>query len=152
MNGVSMNVAIDDGATASLRAIAARIKNLDPALDEIGASQVTETQQRFEDQVGPDGKKWVSLSAVTLEKRKAPRPQILREKGELYDSITHAVLSLRGVKVGTNRRYARIHQLGGKAGRGRKVSIPARPYLGLSPAGEKEILEILSDHVGRAAP
>lgn len=34
--------------------------------------------------------------------------------------------------LGSNLRYARIHQLGGKAGRGRKVTIPARPYLGLT--------------------
>ena len=31
--------------------------------------------------------------------------------------------------VGTNEPYAAIHQFGGKAGRGRKTTIPARPFL-----------------------
>ena len=35
---------------------------------------------------------------------------------------------IKGV-VGSNLVYARIHELGGLAGRGRKVKIPMRPYL-----------------------
>lgn len=146
--GVSMMVAINDGATPSFAAIVRRVAKLDPALDEIGSFLVTETQQRFEGEEDADGRKWVPLSELTLAKRSAKTPKILRERGDLYDSITHAVLSLRGVQVGTNRRYARIHQLGGKAGRGHKVTIPARPYLGISAAGEKEVEQILADHVG----
>lgn len=146
--GVSLEVKIDDGASPSLLNIAKRIQNLNPALDEIGASQVTEVQDRFEHEKGPDGKAWKPLSEVTLGQRRAPSPRILRLTGNLYDSITHQVVSMQGVRVGTNRRYGRIHQLGGKAGRGKQVEIPARPYLGLSAEGEKEILAILSDHVG----
>ena len=44
-------------------------------------------------------------------------------------------------EVGTNEPYAAIHQLGGKAGRGRKVDIPARPFLVLTPQDEDDILE-----------
>ena len=33
------------------------------------------------------------------------------------------------VEVGTNVLYAAIHQLGGKAGRGKKAIIPSRPFL-----------------------
>ena len=43
--------------------------------------------------------------------------------------------------VGTNEPYAAIHQFGGKAGRGRKVDIPARPFLVLTPQDEEDILE-----------
>lgn len=43
--------------------------------------------------------------------------------------------------VGTNEPYAAIHQFGGKAGRGRKVDIPARPFLVLTPQDEDDILE-----------
>lgn len=43
--------------------------------------------------------------------------------------------------VGTNEPYAAIHQFGGKAGRGRKVDIPARPFLILTPQDEDDILE-----------
>lgn len=44
-------------------------------------------------------------------------------------------------EVGTNEPYAAIHQFGGKAGRGRKVDIPARPFLVLKPQDEDDILE-----------
>ena len=44
-------------------------------------------------------------------------------------------------EVGTNEPYAAIHQFGGKAGRGQKVDIPARPFLVLTPQNEDDILE-----------
>ncbi|VEH67135.1 Mu-like prophage protein gpG [Rodentibacter pneumotropicus] len=43
--------------------------------------------------------------------------------------------------VGTNEPYAAIHQFGGKAGRGRSVTIPARPFLVLTPQDEADILD-----------
>lgn len=48
--------------------------------------------------------------------------------------------------VGTNEPYAAIHQFGGKAGRGRKVEIPARPFLILTPQDEADILEDVQDY------
>lgn len=48
--------------------------------------------------------------------------------------------------VGTNEPYAAIHQFGGKAGRGRKVDIPARPFLLLTPEEEEDILEDIQDY------
>lgn len=44
-------------------------------------------------------------------------------------------------EVGTNEPYAAIHQFGGKAGRGQKTDIPARPFLVLTPQDEDDILE-----------
>lgn len=46
--------------------------------------------------------------------------------------------------IGSNVIYARIHEFGGQAGRGRSVRIPARPYIG--PAitdNETEIKNII---------
>lgn len=51
--------------------------------------------------------------------------------------------------VGTNEPYAAIHQFGGKAGRGRKVDIPARPFLALTPQDEADILEDVQDYFQR---
>lgn len=146
--GVALTTEVKDSASRKLRELAMRVKNLEPALDEIGASNVTETQHRFEEQRAPDGSSWKGLSVATLAKRKASNPKILRQDDHLFDSITHEVDAARGVaRIGTNRRYARVQQLGGNAGRGRKVSIPARPFLGISEAGRNEVLEILRDHV-----
>lgn len=43
--------------------------------------------------------------------------------------------------IGSNKDYAAIHRLGGKAGRNKKVSIPARPYLKLTDDDYDEILQ-----------
>ncbi len=50
--------------------------------------------------------------------------------GRLRGSITHRV-DRAGLRawIGTNVIYARIHELSGRAGRGRASFIPARPYL-----------------------
>ena len=47
--------------------------------------------------------------------------------------------------VGSNLRYARIHQLGGLTGRGHKAKIPARPYLGLTKEERMYALEDIAD-------
>ena len=43
--------------------------------------------------------------------------------------------------------YARVQQLGGKAGRGGAATIPARPYLVLQQKDETEIEEIIVDFI-----
>jgi len=47
---------------------------------------------------------------------------------------------IKGV-VGSNLVYARIHELGGYAGRGRKVKIPMRPYLRPALAKGRSFIE-----------
>jgi phage virion morphogenesis protein len=54
------------------------------------------------------------------------------------------------VVLGVNKVYAAIHHFGGPAGRGRKVTIPPRPYLGLSEADREEIRAILNDYLAAA--
>lgn len=51
--------------------------------------------------------------------------------------------------VGTNEPYAAIHQFGGKAGRGRKTTIPARPFLKLTPEDEADIMEDIQEYFQR---
>lgn len=148
--GVSLGIEYDDSAARRMiAALAARATSLGDMLDDIGASQVTETQQRFEDERDPEGKPWEALSTVTLrakERRGVTTARILRDQSDLYDSLTHQVLP-RAVRWGANRTYARIHQLGGQAGRGRRVRIEPRPYLGVSEAGQREIEAITRDHM-----
>jgi len=44
-------------------------------------------------------------------------------------------------EIGTNVVYARIHEFGGRAGRGRKVKIPKRPFLGPSFQEKKKVIQ-----------
>ena len=66
----------------------------------------------------------------------------------LMGSITSAYTNDEAI-VGTNEPYAAIHQFGGKAGRGRKVDIPARPFLALTAQDEADILEDIQDYFQR---
>src|SRR5690606_3182871 len=103
--------------------------------------------------VAPDGTPWVALSDVTVaakgRKGAGGEARTLRDSGDLYDSITHQVKLGIGVRVGVTRVYGRIHQQGGMAGRGRKVRIPARPYLGVSRQGAEEIALIIGQHLSK---
>lgn len=149
MAGVKVSITIeDDGFRDALTRLIARTHELRPVFEEIGSALLATTQQRFEAEAGPDGAAWPAHSAATVLRRGAGAPK-LRDRGHLYASLTYAASRFKA-EVGTNRVYARIHQFGGKAGRGRKVTIPARPYLGVSDADRRMIGEILTDHLATA--
>ncbi len=62
--------------------------------------------------------------------------KILQDEGELRGSIVQKYSRIPPyVATGSNLPYSRIHQLGGKAGRGQAVTIKRRSYLpsGLTP-------------------
>lgn len=94
----------------------------------LGEQVLTFARMGFEREQTPDGTPWTPLAVATIERRKGSAHPILRVQGDLYRSITVQASREKAV-VGTNWPYARIHQLGGKAGRGGKVTIPVRPYL-----------------------
>lgn len=147
-----------------------RRRDLKVALKDIGMSMVVATQRRFEAETDSTGRPWRPLSAATLASRAGGRlytrrgrltaratrlmnsGRILRNSNRLFASINHQ-LDARGVEIGSNLVYARIHQLGGQAGRGRKVTIPARPYLGLNQADVDRCVAILGTYLltGRRA-
>lgn len=77
--------------------------------------------------------------------------QFLLLNGLLAKSISRKVTNT-SVMVGTNVKYARIHQLGGKAGRGHRANIPSRPYLPfvknkLQSGLEKTLLSLALAHL-----
>lgn len=144
---VSIEVVDEDGLKQALHGLADRTQNMQSAFDEIGSALLTRTQERFEDEAGPDGSPWPEHSFVTLRRRGAGAPK-LRDQGHLYASLAYSA-SQSSAAVGTNRRYARIHQSGGRAGRGGSAEIPARPYLGINDDDRREMGRILHDHLTR---
>ena len=58
--------------------------------------------------------------------------------GELADNDT--------ALVGTNIVYAAIHHFGGQAGRNRKVTIPARPFLMLTNEDKQDLMDDVQDY------
>lgn len=109
-----------------------------------GEALVSGTLQRFKDEENPQGKKW-----PVSHRAKQEDGVTLTDTARLQRSIDYATTNDK-VMVGSNVAYARIHQLGGKAGRGRKVTIPDRPYLGVSNADRAEIRATLADFLAGA--
>lgn len=58
--------------------------------------------------------------------------KVLTDTGVLRRSISYRA-GVKSLSIFTNIPYAAIHQFGGKAGRGGKATIPARPYLLFQP-------------------
>ncbi len=84
------------------------------------------------------------------------RFEILRNTSNLMNSIGDSAkggylhITADEVVVGTKLPYAAIHNFGGQAGRGRKVRIPARPFMGVSAEGRAEIMDIIRRHLEAA--
>lgn len=108
-----------------------------PLMRSIAGSMESAVLQNFEVGGRP---KWLGL------KYRQGTPLVDTEN--LMGSITSAYTNDEAI-VGTNEPYAAIHQFGGKAGRGRKVDIPARPFLALTPQDETDILEDIQDYFQR---
>lgn len=110
-----------------------KTKNLQPLMLDIGEYLVAETDDRFDEEKGPDGKAWKQSQRAKDENGKT-----LTDHRILRDSITH-IADDNSVLFGAKGDYVAIHQFGGKAGRGLKSNIPARPSLGINDENEAEI-------------
>lgn len=142
MTGAATRITIDDAEVRNaFAALLANAGDLTPAMDEIGAAMVASTLHRFETETGPDGRRWKPSLRALLE-----GGQTLTDRGHLRGSLTH-VAGPGSVEWGSNLVYAAIHQLGGQAGRGHAVELPARPFLGVDADDQAEILAILGDHL-----
>jgi phage virion morphogenesis protein len=98
-------------------------------LRPIGLQLINSTRERARREVSPDFTPWPELTPAYAAKKRGGH--MMRESGNLLGSLTREVEG-NTLRVGTNRIYAAIHQFGGRAGRGRKVTMPTRPWLGLS--------------------
>lgn len=125
-------------------------------LSAVGEALVSSTQQRFQDGQDKDAIPWEPSQRAQSEGGKT-----LENKGLLRDSIDY-MTTPDSVMVGSNVAYARIHQMGGtitpkkgkylkfkgKGGKDvfvKKVTIPARPYLGVSEEDKEEVQALIAD-------
>ena len=140
---VAQTVSLEiDSATldAALARVAAVLSRPNAAMDRIGRYLVASTLQRFERERGPGGKPWLKSARAI-----ADGGRTLTDTGRLRGSIAHTVTDGgRAVEVGSNVLYAAIHQFGGRAGRGRRVTLWARPYLGIDEQDRTNILGIVA--------
>ena len=152
---MDIKIEVDDkGVKEALRELSERMEDMTPVMRRIGELLVSSVQENFnrEGRYSEPGswrggsKRWQPLAPSTIKQRERLGywpGQILTRTGRLKASITyHAGRDY--VAVGTNLVYAAIHQFGGKAGRGHRANIPARPFLVVQDEDLDEIREIIA--------
>lgn len=135
--------------------------NIQTTLASIGQGLRTSTVERFREERTPEGKKWKSSIRANETGDKT-----LTDQAILRNSIKVKV-SQSGIAVGTNDIRAATHQFGDtrtiRAKRGKylrfqvngswvstprvKITIPKRPFLGVSEADQVEIRQELEEAV-----
>ena len=130
-------------------------------LRAIGVGLQHTTRDRFQTGTDPAGQRWRALNPAYAAGRRYPDLPILQQAGDrggLRGSIsfrTDAAAST--VTVGSNKVYAAVHQfgavitpkaapalvfrLGGRLVHAKRVTIPARPYLGFGREDELVVLD-----------
>lgn len=132
---------------AMLKRAITHIGDLTPVMKIFGEYMLVQTEQRFVGEHDPDGRPWTPLAPATLRYKKTNK--ILTESGHrggLRGTITYQS-NKRRMSYGTNKKYGAIHQLGGQAGRNHMVTIPARPYLGITNENMTEFYTIVKDYL-----
>lgn len=148
---MKIHIELDAGAAQrALSRLGKQAANLAPAFREIGDNIVAEAQLLFRGSKDPYGAPWQRLKASTIARRRKGSSRPLLDIGRLRNSITKRLLGATGVEVGTKVVYAAIHQFGGKAGRGRKTTIPQRAFIAFKERGlPREYGEIIRDALAR---
>ena len=114
----------------------------------IGEALQRSTEARFAAQQAPDGTPWAPLSPryAAWKRKHDYSDKILIKSGLMGDNI-HLQATDVSVSIGSNQLYSSLHQFGGrfKAFGKHNVTMPARPFLGLSPEDEQAILDVIAD-------
>ena len=143
-----------DGTAAieHLSGLVDAINDPSPLLAELGEYGLRSTRARFKTQTAPDGTAWTDLKTWYQKEKRRNKNHILTLDGYLRSRITWQFAGDRTVEIGSNLPYAAVHQFGAtikpRAAKvlmfrghvAKSVTIPARPYLGLSDEDRSEIV------------
>ncbi|WP_051271638.1 phage virion morphogenesis protein [Fundidesulfovibrio putealis] len=125
-----------------LRQLAAKGRILEPFMRKAAGIMADAVEENFEEEGRP---RWPSLSAATIKdrERRGNWPgKMLQRSGQLASSISRHYDDT-SASVGTNKIYAAIQNLGGKAGRGKKVEVPAREFMKLGEDDERRLERVV---------
>ncbi len=174
--GISFTMKIDDhGSLERIRRAMRMTIAPKPLLEAIGKTLVTSAHHRFETATDPTGQPWKPIAESTRKAREGRlttrgkrgiatsamaalsgktgfEPRFIT--GRSMRSITYTTTETE-LNVGSNYKFPggeksalAIHELGGQAGRGHAVTIPARPSLGVSRQDETAIVALADLYFG----
>ena len=136
---------VDQMLTQTMR----QMSNTRPLMAAIANELHYLSDEAFTTQGQVGGQSWTPLAASTIAQRTKQGTwpgHILNASGraglvsslQAYHSDSQASLS-------SSKPYAAIHQFGGQAGRNRKVTIPARPYMPMTE--DKQLTNVATQSV-----
>jgi phage virion morphogenesis protein len=156
---MSVRIEVDIADLARVQAMLDSIAKADtePLMTDIGATLESSTRERIEEtKTSPDGAAWPPNREGTST--------LLATGRHLRDSVAF-IASASSVEVGASWEFAHIHQFGatispknarflsfvsgGKRVVAKKVTIPARPFVGLSDQDARKVERLTSDWLGR---
>lgn len=156
---LGVSIALDGGTFAEAMAHMRRYVSFDPAplMEAIAGLGESQTIRRITDEkTAPDGTPWAPNRAGS---------SILMETGQHLLKSVAFYASAEEAVWGASWEFAHVHQEGavinakdspyltffaGGAWRSKKsVTIPARPFVGLSDENRAEIEDLVTDHFGR---
>ncbi|WP_066568058.1 phage virion morphogenesis protein [Snodgrassella sp. CFCC 13594] len=126
---IEIKISNENEVLAQIERLIDGVTNLSPLMRNISGTMYSAVMQNFDAGGRPA---WLGL------KYRVGKP--LTDTGRLRGSISEYSDNGSAV-VGTNSIYAAIHNFGGQAGRGRSVTIPARPFMMITPQDEADILD-----------
>lgn len=157
-----VKIEVDKHDLAAINALVTGLSDFDavPLVEEIVQLGENQTRKRIESGgPGPDGTKWPPNKEGT--------PILFRTGRHLHDSIASSSSGTSG-EWGAVWEFAHVHQegavitpksasrlvfmLGDKRVFAKKVTIPARPFVGVSAEDAEEIKELVTDYLGRLLP
>ena len=130
----------------ALKELQNKVDDKRPLMRQIAGDLLDAVEENFEQQGRP---RWKALSESTIKQRRRRGTfpgKILQESGGLAASVTESD-DENSAEVGTNKVYAAIHQFGGQAGRGKSVTIPARPFLSVTDEDLGDIEERVKGYI-----
>jgi len=156
-----VGIVVEVGSFAAIEALISRLEHFDEAglLTDIAAIGELQTRRRIEEEkTAPDGTAWAPNAKGTST--------LLHTGEHLRDSVASSVSGSQA-EWGSSWEFAHVHQngavivpkgaeplafrVGGKVRFARKVTIPKREFVGLSAENGREIVEIVTDYLGRLA-
>lgn len=147
-------------ATQAIRRAAAHLKDMTPLFQDVREYMIAATRGRFARSQAPDGSIWAKKSPATLERYKklgygGLDKQLIGPGKRLSREIVGEATP-QGAVIGSALIYSRVMQDGAEKGafgadrRGRPIPwgrIPARVWLGISPADELAIIDIADEYM-----
>lgn len=142
MAGSSVAITVDDREVhAAFNRLLEKSDDLEPFFRDLAERLIQNTEERFAQQVSPDGEYWEPLRPATKRRKKKNKNKILIASGDLMENLRYHA-SADELLFGTNEIYGAAQQFGRE-----DANIPARLWLGINDDDQDVIIELALKHL-----